>query len=123
MTITTRRKIERVTLETSESFWSHIKNWAVEYSLVPLSVLSVILLAKFAYYLSGRTPRENADALVGFGFRILDIAAIIIALSLTKEALGHWYAKEEVMADPKIAWPGAITTIAFGIIFAYLLSH
>ncbi len=108
----------------SKPIWSNLKNWKVEYSLVPLSVLLVILIIRFSTYLNnGRAPTENADALVGFSFRILDIATIIFALSILKEAVAHWWTKDEIKKQPSLAWPGAAITIAFGICFTYLLTH
>ncbi len=135
MKLQTKRKLIRITKKTkqvlvkgtavaSTSMWSNLKNWKVEYSLFPLSALLVVLIIKFSIYLNnGRAPTENADALVGFSFRLLDIATIIFALSVNKEVLGHWWTKEEIKKQPVLAWPGAVTTIAVFGFLTYLLTR
>lgn len=109
---------------TAKPVWDNIKNWALEYSLLPLSALVVLLLIRFSTYLNnGRAPTENADSLVGLAFRILDIVIILITLSLAKELVGHWYTKEEIKKQPMLPWPSTVTTIAIIFAFTYLLTR
>ena len=103
--------------------WKHFSNWATEYAWTPLAFLVVIGMIHFAHHLTGRPPTESADFLVALGFRLMACIFLIVLLSLTRECVGHWYTKDEIKAQPMLAWPGAIAMIAFGIIYAYVLLH
>jgi hypothetical protein len=132
MTTRTKRKLTKIaeavvvepTKVASKTLWDHLKNWKLEYVLLPLTGLVVIGTIKFATYLNnGRMPTENADDLVGFSKQLLKISTLIFGLSLVKEAVGHWWTKEQIIAKPMLAWPGTVVTVAAGAFFTYLLTH
>ena len=101
----------------------HFKNWAAEYTLLPLTILSVIGAAYFVYFLTGRTPKESGSWLVDYSARCIVIALAITFTSAARQALGIWMRKEEQFAHPVLAIVQSLTSLILITIFIYTLSH
>ncbi len=101
----------------------HLRDWLEAYFWLPLALLSIILAAKFAYFLTGRQPTENADWIIELSFRFVAAILVIFLLSVTKEQTSFWLKKEEALANPKIHLTQSIVKCFFAGLFAYLLTH
>jgi hypothetical protein len=101
----------------------HIRDWATAYFWVPLALLSIWLFSKVAYWLTGRKPQENADWIVGLGGNLVKCVFVILLVEITREQTGVWATKEELMANPSLAWSQTVSKCVTLIVFAYLLSH
>jgi hypothetical protein len=101
----------------------HLFNWLEAYLWIPLAILSIPLLSYFAYFLTGRSPRESLDWLPEFGFRILQCVVVIVLVSVSRQATGIWMTKEEQIANPKLAMMQRVSSLTLFILWAYILTH
>lgn len=102
---------------------NHLRNWATAYFWVPLALLSIWFFSKVAYWLTGRKPQENADWIVGLGGNLVKCVFVILLVEVTREQTGIWFKKDELLANPVIAWAQTVSKCVTLIVFAYLLSH
>jgi hypothetical protein len=101
----------------------HMRDWATAYFWVPLALLSIWFFSKVAYWLTGRKPQENADWIVGLGGNLVKCVFLILLVEVTREQTGVWLTKEELKANPNLAWSQTLSKCVTLIVFAYLLSH
>lgn len=101
----------------------HLKNWAAEYTILPLTILSVIGAAYFAYFLTGRAPQDSASWLVDYSARCIEIALAITFTSAARQAYGSWLSTEEKLAHPGTAAFQSVVSLITLITFLYVLSH
>jgi hypothetical protein len=105
------------------AIWHNLKNWAAEYTILPLTLLSVIGAGYFAYFLTGRAPQESAGWLVDYASRCIVIALAITFTSASRQAYGTWYTKEEKLAHPGIAGLQSLISLAVLLAFLYVLKN
>ena len=103
--------------------WDHLANWAEVYLWVPVSIFAIYGAAQLAYFLTGRRPTENADWLVDYSSKALEMVAIIALTSVAKEALGHWMTKEERAAHPYLATLNTFATLITLLVVTYVFTH
>lgn len=101
----------------------HISWWLEVYMWLPISLISIWLSAKFAYFLTGRTPQESADWIPEFAQRTVACILVVALVSITRQQTGFWITKEEALANPKIALLQAASKCFFAGLFAYILLH
>jgi hypothetical protein len=71
--------------------WVNLKNWSCEYSILPLTLASVVGAAYFAYLLTGRAPKNSGGWLVDYSARSIVIALAITFTSTARQCFGQWY--------------------------------
>lgn len=103
--------------------WKHLTNWATIYFWLPLALLSVWLFSKGAYFLTGREPQENADWIVGISGNLIKCVFVIFFTEVTRQQTGVWLTKDELIANPNMAWTQTLSKCFTLLVFAYLLSH
>lgn len=113
----------RVGTPEKTTVWGHLTNWATIYFWLPLSLLSIWLFSQFAYFLTGRRPQENLDWIVGFSFNLVKCVFVIFFVEVAREQTGVWFRKDELLANPSIAWAQTVGKCFQLFVFAYLLSH
>lgn len=101
----------------------HVRDWMEAYFWLPIALFSIVLAAKFVYFLTGRQPTENADFVIDMAGRFVAAILVIFLLSVTKEQTSFWLSKEEALANPKSHAIQAATKVVFAVIFTYLLTH
>ena len=100
----------------------HLFNWAELYGWVPLSLLGIILFAKFSTFLLGRKPLDQGYDFVGLGFKLSICVFLILLLSITRQATGVWVTKaKQVMHIKHLIWAQRAKTVAMAIIFTYII--
>lgn len=102
---------------------SHLQQWAEAYWWLPISLLFVVLMAKFSYFLTGRKPLDNGLDWVGTAEKFFVCILIILLLSIFKEATGVWFTKEEQLANPSVAWADRLSKVFMAGLFAYVLTR
>lgn len=103
---------------------NHIQQWTELYGWVPLSLLGIILFAKFSTFLLGRKPLDQGYDFVGLGFKLSICVFLILLLSITRQATGVWVTKaEQVMHIKHLIWAQRAKTVAMAIIFTYIILH
>lgn len=102
--------------------YDHLANWLEVYLWVPVSLLGIFGAAQLSYFLTGRRPVENADWLVDYSSKSVQIIAIIALTSIAKEALGHWMTMDERKAHPFLAVVNTFATLVtfLAIIYAWI---
>lgn len=101
----------------------HIRQWAEAYIWLPAALLAVYLSSKFAYFLTGRKPEENADFIIGYAQSTIVAILIIFLFSVSREQTGFWMSKEECYAHPYLATLQAVTKMYTMGLFAYIYLH
>jgi hypothetical protein len=117
------RKCLAVSTGLFESIWNHLSNWAEVYLWVPVSLVGIFAAAELSYFLTGRRPTENADWLVDYSAKAVQMVAIIALTSIAKEALGMWMNKEEKLTNPYAYMVNSASTIILFIVVAYVFLH
>jgi hypothetical protein len=100
----------------------HFQHWAEGYWWLPVSLLFVIVMARFHYLLTGRLPLENGFDWTGVGQKFFVCILLILLLSIRKEAGGVWMTKEEQIQSPSLAWKEAVVQIVMACLFAYIIT-
>ena len=100
----------------------HISQWSEIYVVIPIVVVSIILAAKFVFYLTGRAPTDDVSAVAGLAMRCLAVAAVIGLTTLTKQALDSWIS-EEAKKVPAFQYADKIENALIFITIAYILLH
>lgn len=108
---------------TDWKIWTHIQNWKTVYIFMPLAFFAIWLFAKGAYLLTGRKPQENVDWIVGTAGNMVKLVILIVFVEVTREATGNWYKKEELLANPSLAWSQTVSKCVTLFVGAYILSH
>lgn len=103
--------------------FKHIHNWLEGYVWLPVSLLAIYLSAKFAYFLTGRQPEENADFIIGYAQRAVVVALVIFCFSVSREQTGYWLTKQEALAHPFHAALQAVIKMYTMGLFAYIFLH
>lgn len=103
--------------------WRHLKQWPELWLGVPLATCSIPTAALFVYLLTQHWPEENMGYLVDLAGRVQVGALIIVSASLTRQALGTWYTKEEKIANPYLATLATLSTAFFLCLFAWLYTR
>lgn len=101
----------------------HLKNWASEYTILPLTILSVVGAAYFAYFLTGRAPQDSASWLVDYSARCIVIALAITFTSAARQAYGTWLNTQQKLEHPGYATLQSIFSLITLLAFLYVLSH
>lgn len=103
---------------------NHIQNWLEGYVWAPISILGIILFAKFATFLTGRKPLDQGYDFVGLGVKLSICVFLILLLSIAKQALDVWPTKAEQVQHVKhLIWAQRIMTIVLSIVFAWIINH
>lgn len=106
-----------------KKIYDHLANWAEVYLWVPVSLLGIFGAAQLSYFLTGRRPVENADWLVDYSSKAVQMVAIIALTSIAKEALGHWMTMEERKANPFLAVINTFATLVTFLTVTYVFTH
>lgn len=107
----------------------NITNWLEFYWWLPVSIIGIVLLAKFATFLTGRKPLDQGFDFVGIGIRVFICVVLIVLLSATKQAglLGSWMTKEEQFILRQTHWQEGtfqhVKMIVIFLGFAWILLH
>ena len=101
----------------------HFKSWAAEYTILPLTLLSVIGAAYFAYFLTGRAPQDSGSWLVDYSARCIIIALSITFTSAAKQAYGGWLTPDQKLAHPGVAAFQSVISLLTLLAFLYVLTH
>lgn len=105
------------------AIWAHLRNWAEVYLWVPVSLLSIWVLAQFAYFLTGRRPTENVDWIVGVAGGLVKCVMMIALVSIFTQGTMVWLTKEERLANPRFSIAQLLAQAVALCVFAYVLSH
>lgn len=103
--------------------WKHLRNWQSVYLFLPVSLLSIWLFAKMAYFLTGRQPQENADWIVGTAGNAVKLIFLIVFVELLRQQTGVWYTREQLIANPQLGWEQAFSKAVALCVGCYILSH
>lgn len=76
------------------SFFSHVNKWNEFYLWLPVILIGIIGLAQFVAYLTHRASHEDADTLVGMGFRFFGVILAICGTSIFFNQVTGWYNQE-----------------------------
>lgn len=103
--------------------WKHLQNWQSIYLFLPVSLISIWLFAKMAYFLTGRQPQENADWIVGMAGNLVKLVFLIVFVELLRQQTGIWFTREQLLENPKLAWIQAFSKAVALCAGVYILSH
>lgn len=103
--------------------WTNLKNWAAEYTILPLTLASVVGAAYFAYLLTGRAPQDSGSWLVDYSARCIVIALAITFTSAARQAYGSWLTLEQKLAHPGTAAFQSVISLITLLAFLYTLTH
>lgn len=103
--------------------WRFLFNWREIWLWTPLALFSIWVFAQFGYFLTGRRPTESVDWIVGIAGNLVKCVCVIVLLSVLRESSGVWLKKEELLANPTMAWIQMIGQSVTLIVMAYLISH
>jgi hypothetical protein len=101
----------------------HFKNWAAEYTVIPITLAFVFGAAILQFALTGRRPQESVSWLGDYSSNAVKIAIAIAFVSACRQSFGTWYTREQLLEHPVVYVTQAVTSLAlfFGILYA--LSH
>lgn len=103
--------------------WKHVKDWQSIYFFVPIALFSIWMFAQFGYFLTGRRPQENVDWMIGIAANLVKLVFLIVFVEICRQATGHWYTKEQMMANPELSKWQTISKCVTLVVGAYILSH
>jgi hypothetical protein len=103
--------------------WKNLKSWAVEYSILPLTIASIAGAGLFQYFLTGRDPKENLSWMTEYSAVSIKCALIIVFTSAFKEATGSWMNLQQKIANPYLSTIGDLKTLATFFGFMYVFLH
>lgn len=103
------------------SILDNVRNWTEIYLWVPVSFLSIYLMALAAYGLSGRAPRMNLDWFPELGVNLFKIVCAIALTSIVKEALWNWLSVKDKLEAPLYAWGRMLLEVVVLLAFLYVL--
>ncbi len=103
--------------------WNNLKSWATEYTILPLTILSIIGASYLTQFLTKRPPAENLDWLTDYSSLSMKCALIIVFTSAMKQCTGSWMTTEQKIAHPYLATIGDIKTIITFCVFAWLFGR
>lgn len=103
--------------------FKHLGAWAEAYVWAPLAIVSVALFAKYSYFLTGRRPLDNGFDYVGLGDKTIICVILIMLLSITRQASGTWFTKDELYAKPRLLLEQDLSRLAFALLYTYILTR
>jgi hypothetical protein len=110
-------------ISLAKSLWGVLYNWRELWFWPALALLQWYLLIKLAAAISGRTPEESMDFLVGLGANTLIVVLAISLVSILKEATSVWWTKEDLLKNPVIACESALFRLGAFLAVLWALKH
>ena len=100
-----------------------VYNWRELWFWPMVALLQWYLLIKLAAAISGRTPEESMDFLVGLGANIVTVVIGISLVSILKETTGQWWTKDDLRNNPIIACESALFRLGAFLAILWALKH